>query len=140
MAVIVRDDLKAIAKQRIREAKVLLDAGHYAGAYHLLGIAVECALKACIAKGTVRYEFYDKDKAKEAYDHSAKKLVNVASLTAELQKANKNALFAINWSIVAKWTVDSRYTVKTTEADARAMYKAITSRKNGVMQWIRSHW
>jgi HEPN domain-containing protein len=33
---------------------VLLEAGLYAGAYYLAGYAVECALKACIAKKTAR--------------------------------------------------------------------------------------
>ena len=30
--------------------KVLLDAGRYPAAYYLVGYAVECGLKACVAK------------------------------------------------------------------------------------------
>jgi HEPN domain-containing protein len=49
-----RADLQQLAELRITEAKVLLDNGFYAGAYYLAGYAVECALKACIAKLTNR--------------------------------------------------------------------------------------
>jgi len=40
----------------------LLRLGLFDGAYYLAGYAVECALKACIAKGTQRFEFPDKRK------------------------------------------------------------------------------
>jgi HEPN domain-containing protein len=49
-----RDTLQRISNQRRREVAVLLEAGLYAGAYYLAGYAVECALKACIAKKTAR--------------------------------------------------------------------------------------
>jgi len=39
-----------------------MQAGFFDGAYYLAGYAVECAIKACIAKGTRRYEFPDKRK------------------------------------------------------------------------------
>jgi HEPN domain-containing protein len=49
-----------MAMVRLKEANVLLRLGLSDGAYYLAGYAVECALKACIAKGTRRYEFPDK--------------------------------------------------------------------------------
>src|SRR5262249_10273775 len=52
-----RADLQQLSRLRRREARVLLDAGHSAGAYYLVGYAVECALKACIARSTRRYDF-----------------------------------------------------------------------------------
>ena len=45
-----RDNLQRVSDLRAEEARLLLDNGHYPGAYYLLGYAVECALKACIAK------------------------------------------------------------------------------------------
>ena len=45
-----RTDLQQPALTRLAEAKALLAAGFPAGAYYLAGYAVECALKACIAK------------------------------------------------------------------------------------------
>jgi len=47
-----RNDFQQLADVRIDEAVVLLDQGKYDGAYYLAGYAVECSLKACIAKLT----------------------------------------------------------------------------------------
>jgi HEPN domain-containing protein len=44
-----RNDLMRLSRLRIREARVLLEAGEFPGAYYLAGYAVECALKACVA-------------------------------------------------------------------------------------------
>jgi HEPN domain-containing protein len=55
-----RRDLQELSKVRLKEAKALLDLGLYDGAYYLAGYAVECALKAGIAKETRRHQFPDK--------------------------------------------------------------------------------
>jgi hypothetical protein len=39
---------------RLTEAKSLYRLGHFSGAYHIAGYAIECAFKACIAKQTRR--------------------------------------------------------------------------------------
>lgn len=52
----VRRDFQDLATVRIREAESLLAAGLFDGAYYLAGLAVECALKACIAKATQQYD------------------------------------------------------------------------------------
>jgi hypothetical protein len=49
-ATVNRVEPQRLAKERISDAKVLLGARHWVGAYYLAGYAVECALKACIAK------------------------------------------------------------------------------------------
>jgi HEPN domain-containing protein len=64
----------------LKEAKALLDAGLPDGAYYLAGYAVECALKACIAKSTLRYDFPDKTTVDKSYTHSLTQLVGVANL------------------------------------------------------------
>jgi HEPN domain-containing protein len=60
-----RRDFQQLSRIRAREAEALLKLGLSDGAYYLAGYAVECALKACIAKGTRRYEFPDKKRPKE---------------------------------------------------------------------------
>ena len=45
-----RAEFQRLAEQRLVEAKVLLDEGHWDGAYYLAGYAVELALKACVIK------------------------------------------------------------------------------------------
>ena len=80
MSVMLRQDLQKISRIRIREARKLLNAGEYAGAYYLAGYAVECALKACIAKQTKRYEFPEIGRVKNSYEHDPTKLAKVAGL------------------------------------------------------------
>ena len=48
----------------------MLAAGRYGAAYYIVGYAVECGLKACIAKLTQAEEFYDKKLAKTVFIHN----------------------------------------------------------------------
>ncbi|MSU78452.1 MAG: HEPN domain-containing protein [Gemmataceae bacterium] len=50
--VVNRTQLQQLAQERVRDADSLLKAGQWSGAYYLAGYAVECGLKACIAKLT----------------------------------------------------------------------------------------
>ena len=60
MNLVDRKELQDLSKIRLREAAALLQLGLFDGAFYLAGYAVECGLKACIAKGTRRGEFPDK--------------------------------------------------------------------------------
>ena len=75
-----RLDFQRLSKIRLREAKALLDRRGYDGAYYLGGYAVECALKACIARKTKRYEFPDKKVMERIYSHKLTELLEVAGL------------------------------------------------------------
>jgi len=57
-----RRALQELSRVRLKEARALAAVGLFDGSYYLAGYAVECALKACIAKGTRRFEFPDKKK------------------------------------------------------------------------------
>jgi HEPN domain-containing protein len=81
-----RKAFQEISKIRVREAQELLDAGHYPGAFYLIGYAVECALKACVSKQVKRYDFPDKKLATEAFTHDLEKLVRVAGLAPKFQR------------------------------------------------------
>ncbi|MGC2744663.1 MAG: hypothetical protein WA672_15920 [Candidatus Angelobacter sp.] len=50
MSKFTRVDLQELAHLRLAEARLLLDGKSFAGAYYLTGLALECALKACIAR------------------------------------------------------------------------------------------
>jgi HEPN domain-containing protein len=52
-----RTDLQILAEDRLKDAEVLLAKGRFAAAYYLAGYAVECGLKACIAKLTKAEDF-----------------------------------------------------------------------------------
>jgi hypothetical protein len=44
-----RETMRKLAMARLAEARILLDAGEFSGAYYLAGYAIECAIKARIA-------------------------------------------------------------------------------------------
>ena len=93
-----RNDLRALSRVRLSEAKALLRAGLPDGAYYLAGYAVECALKACIAKDTQRYEFPEKKRVEASYTHDLRELVRVAGLRNELRASlQADALFQGYW-------------------------------------------
>lgn len=120
---------------------MLLDAGHYLGAYYLLGYAVECALKACVAKHVRRHDFPNKELAKAAYTHNLVSLRGTAGLNPDFDKERKaNKPLERNWGVVKDWHETSRYSLSITEDDARGLYSACTSRGSGVLPWIRKRW
>lgn len=137
----LRSELQTLARLRLREAKQLLDAGKYCGAYHFTGMAVECAIKACIAKQTQRYEFPDKNRANECFSHDPSKLVKLAGLDQRLKtECTAEPQFDKNWGVVKDWKVDSRYDHSISKTKARAIYSAVVSRRHGVLRWLRQYW
>ena len=135
-----RTDLQKLANSRIREAKILFEAGVYSGAYYLAGYAVECALKACFAKGVHRYDFPDRDKAGKIFTHRLRELAKLANLDTELTEAfDTNKRLSGSWLLVCNWTEESRYATWS-KNDAEAILEAIAERKDGVLPWIKQHW
>ncbi len=134
--------MRQLADDRVSDASVLLDAGRWSGAYYLSGYAVECALKACIARQTNLHDFPDKILAEKAYTHDLIWLLDLAGLRLPLQQATTlaaNSNLGINWQHVKDWSERARYQQKT-EAQARRLYQAVIDPTNGVPQWIKSHW
>jgi HEPN domain-containing protein len=124
----------------LNEAKALLRMRHPDGAYYLAGYAVECALKACIAKTTVRYDFPDKKKVDDSHTHSLEKLIKVAKLEAAWsQRVRIDSRFRTSWEIVQSWSELSRYKKHDLET-AKEFIAAVNDRGYGVMAWIKRHW
>ncbi len=135
-----RDELKKLTRARIKEAKLLLDNGEYSGAYYITGYSVECALKACIAKKTIRHEFPDKNFVNKIYTHDLVQLMSSAELKVKLDtEMITNSRLAANWSTVKDWSEKSRYEFKS-EIQAKDLYQSIVSRNNGMLRWIRQYW
>lgn len=134
-----RKDFQRLAAMRAREARVLAKNGNENGAYYLGGFAVECALKACIARKTNRYDFpADKNYATKVYTHDLSALLKLGGLDGHLDLAMKSdTLLAANWSVVKSWEVSSRYELST--LNGRDMTAAVGS-KNGVLKWIKKYW
>lgn len=136
---IYRRDFRTLAELRAEEARVLLRSRRHLGAYYLAGYAVECALKACIAKQRKRFEFPPKRKSVEKmYSHDLDTLLDVAGLEPQLKKEiAANPDFAANWNTVRDWTSESRY--ETSGLNGKELYNAVTG-PNGVLPWIRLRW
>jgi len=137
-----RSDFQKLAALRIKEAKVLLNEGCYEGSYYLAGYAVECALKACIAKQTKRHDFPPKRKVVEAvYTHALETLMKSSGLEvmfASTLITDKN--LEVYWSIVKRWNEDFRYELNISAPAAQELYTAITDREHGVLTWLKKHW
>ena len=116
-----------------------MQGGNVEGAYYLIGLAVECAVKACIAKNTKRHDFPPSQSAiKDIYTHNLVKLVGAAKLQAALDaERRRNVSFNNKWDVVKDWNINSRYAVRG--LNARDLYRAVAGR-NGVMQWLRQRW
>ena len=154
-----RKDFQSLSRMRLDEARVLFTAGHFEGAYYLAGYAVECALKACIARKTQQYDFPDKELVAKSYTHDLGRLVEAAGLTDALKRDRSNdSGLDSNWEIARGWSEQSRYRLFRREDDrkdatvqgveygilggfeAGVLISAVDSEKGGVLQWIRQHW
>lgn len=132
--------MQFLARTRLVEARVLLGAGLPDGAYYVAGYAVECALKACIAKEVQRHDFPDKTRVAASHTHNLKDLVRVANLEpARLEHAKRDPVFGGYWELVQQWSESSRYS-RHTSGNAQALIDAIGNRRHGVITWIKLHW
>jgi hypothetical protein len=128
-----RNDLKGLARARLRESRALLESGEYSGAYYLAGYVVECALKACIAKQTLRHDFPNKERANTSWSHSLIGLIQVAGLQTALDAERKaDPQFDANWGVVKDWKTDTRYASKD-QTQAEGLVRAISDNRHGVL-------
>jgi HEPN domain-containing protein len=135
-----RTDFQKITTLRVQESRALMAAGYYHGAYYLIGYAVECALKACVAKKVRRCDFPDKKFTNKIYTHNLEELMKAAEVALEFSREmGTNPALELNWTIVKDWSEDARYDTDITEAQARDLYTACTGR-NGVLPWVKRRW
>lgn len=136
-----RTELQSLSRLRVRDARALLRAGQFQAAYYLAGYAVECGLKACIARRIQRYDFPDKKTVDQSYSHDLNQLVRVAGLgPAHAREIGENPAFDINWAIVKDWSELARYDLTITRNKAEDMYSAVNAPSSGVLRWVRTHW
>ena len=134
-----RKDFQELAGVRLAEARILFRSGSYSGAYYLAGYAVECALKACIARSVRRYDFPPRE-ARDYYTHSLKDLLKHAAIE---DPGSKHSTLPIelrtNWRFVEQWNEQSRYEIKS-QGDAQSILDAIGDRTHGVLPWLKKYW
>src|SRR5206468_5045876 len=99
------------------------------------------AFKACIAKQTRRYDFPNKQIAPKVFIHDLQTLARLAGVEADLGRDTKaNPALQLNWAVVKDWSEETRYDIGITRAQARDLYSACTTRRAGILPWIRQRW
>lgn len=134
-----RNDFRKLAVIRLEDARILLRNGRFEGCYYLSGYAVECGLKACVAKLTKRHDFPDMS-LKEAYTHDLIKLLRIGKLEgARNREFELDREFELNWYVVKEWRAESRYE-NPDRQQTESLFKTVADRKHGVLRWLRQHW
>ncbi len=135
-----KTELENLAAIRIKEANVLLTADCYEGAYYLAGYALECLLKAHIAKQVREFDFPNKKLANDSYTHKLTDLVITAGLKQTLtEQENNNEQFKLNWAVVINWSEESRYKSTITKEEAQDIFNAITDDESGILLWLKKY-
>jgi len=135
-----RIDLQQLAEERLADSELLLANARYGAAYYLAGYAVECALRARIARLTKAEEFYDNLRARRIFTHNLQELVVHANLADIFEKNSKNdQAFAANLGQVYSWNEESRYQLHT-QQEAETLIAAVRDPVHGVMACIRRYW
>jgi HEPN domain-containing protein len=138
-----RADFQDLADSRIAEAKWLITGGMYESAFYMAGYAVECGLKACIAKLTNQFDFPPRNTQRDCYTHDFAVLLETAQLEDLLLADRKaNSALDISWSTVRTWKEDCRYNPRgsKTLAQVQSLILAIEDPQHGVLTWLRQYW
>lgn len=134
-------ELERLVKIRVQEAEVLLNAECFQGAYYLIGYALECAFKVCIAKQVKECDFPDKRLANASHTHKLSELLGVAGLKQQLkEQENQDGTFRFNWAVAKDWSEVSRYECIVEENKAKNLYEAITDNESGILAWLKKYW
>jgi len=107
-----RAQLQQLAELRVQDAEALLTVSRWDAAYYLLGYAIECALKACVAKQFRLHEVPDKELVNSFYTHSFDRLLAISGVKSNLEIRRK---------------VDTRY-------------EAVTNSATGILPWLKTQW
>src|SRR5271166_6550741 len=143
-----RADFRDLANLHLRHAEALLSAQLFAGAYYISGYAVECGLKAVVAKlfrYTADFEFPAPEKrgggGLNLYSHDLPFLVKVAGLSLDwANELNADGVLKENWNIAKNWTPESRYQSTRSAQEAQDYYSAVADTNHGVLKCIGKFW
>ena len=135
-----RKELQDLSKIRLKEATALFELGLADGAFYLAGYAVECGIKACIAKETRRGEFPDRKRVESSHSHNLGQLMRVAGLDVAFSiQAKMDPALGSNWDLLQSWSEQSRYQRHRLES-AKALLEGVSNRQHGVISWIKQQW
>jgi HEPN domain-containing protein len=131
------NDLKKLARLRLREAESLFKEGFYDGCVYLCGYVVECALKARICKFLKLSKYPSDEHGKIFKTHNFGILKLLAGLEGEITITKNKALFD-NWSTATSWDPEQRYAPVGTsgQKEAAEILASIKGKPNGVLTWL----
>lgn len=136
-----KEDFKKISRFRAREAKILYEHGRFDGAYYLLGYAIECSLKSCIASQIKNDTIPDKKLINNFYTHDLENLLGLSGLKQKFEtdcKANND--LKINWAIAINWSEKIRYNHSISWRETKDFFGAVQDQQSGVLTWIMKFW
>jgi HEPN domain-containing protein len=124
--ILTRDDLKKLARLRLKEAEQLYRRGLYDGCVYLCGYVIECALKARICRflGLTTYPT-EGDHGRIFKTHNFGILKLLAGLEREITITKNKVLFE-NWPAATKWEPDQRY-VRAGSSDRKRAAEILAS-------------
>lgn len=137
-----RAELQRLSLERVEDARALLAAQQWSGAYYLSGYSLECALKSCVLAFVEQTGiiFEDKKFAERCWTHDIEELVRQADLRVERDKASgANPSLGNNWLVAKDWSELSRYRL-CTQMQAEKLFNALTDKNDGVLSWVKNFW
>ena len=119
-------ELRTIARERLRDARVLLRAKRFDGAWYLCGYAIELALKARICR-TLKWSGFpesgDEFKGLQSVKtHDLAVLLKFSGVEGPVK-----AKHMAEWSVVLKWNPEKRYQASrlSTAQEAADMLRSV---------------
>lgn len=140
------EDLKRIARARLRSAEALLNAGDWDGSAYMLAHVLECALKAVTCK-TLRLGIYPSNIKSEQHflTHNFDQLLTLSGLSDILSITGNVDIFR-NWSeftqeFPGNW-VSMRYNISHQnnfdEKKVRTLLNNLTEKPGGIISVLNS--
>jgi HEPN domain-containing protein len=135
-----RNELRILARLRLREAECLYKSGFYDGCVYLCGYVVEFALKSRICK-VLKLKEYPANELKLSKTHDFDVLKLLAGLKEDLRQGRNRELWE-NWSIATKWKPELRYQLPSANNReiAKETIDSIKGNPNGVLTWLAKRW
>jgi HEPN domain-containing protein len=142
---VYRKDFQKLAEDRLADARALFDARRFDASYYLAGYAVECALKAHIAKRGRHHQFpAAPETVRDIYSHDFNKLLKAADLAQAVEAAVKSDVkLGTYWAVVKDWTEKSRYdrTVRSVgKKKAQDMIEAVADPDHAALKCLKTDW
>lgn len=125
---VTRQVLRQLVDIRLAEAALLPAQGLWSGAYYLGGYAVECGLKAVIARRFEAEATPELRPVRDVHTHRLYDLVKLAELGEALPAEQRDdPVFKNFWHTALEW-------------DSQSRYRIVGRGPAQVLQWIRRFW